>query len=154
MGINFYTENLNKQLYKSMIWNIVTNYGKNVYDFVTFWEINIHPLKDFRPDYFDGYETAKTHKINFGMAWGMTGKYKIDLYLDDKKGHRHAMQNSTVVQHEIAHALLYKTHHFVMGVHDNVNNTFPISFWYRDRFWWRKMVVRCIDIRHILDKTR
>lgn len=154
MGIIFHTKNLNKKLYKSMIWNIVTNYGKDVYDFVTFWEINIRPLEKKRPDFFDGYETAMSHKINFDMAWGITGKYKIDLYLDDVKGHRYAMQNSTVIQHEIAHALLYKTQHFVMGVHDNVSNTFPVSFWYWDRFWWKKMVVRCIDIRPILDKLR
>jgi len=151
MGITFHTENLNKQLYKLMIWNIVTNYGRDVYDYLTFWDIHIHPLKDFKANYFDGYETAKSHKVNFNMAWGMTGKYKIDLYLDDKKGHRHAMMNSTVVQHEIAHSLLFGTSYFVTGVHDNVSNTFTISFWYFDRFWWKRMKVRCIDIRSMLD---
>tara|TARA_R110002051_G_scaffold71194_1_gene128301 strand:+ start:65 stop:520 length:456 start_codon:yes stop_codon:yes gene_type:complete len=151
MGITFHTENLNKQLYKLMIWNIVTNYGRDVYDYLTFWDIHIHPLKDFKANYFDGYETAKSHKVNFNMAWGMTGKYKIDLYLDDKKGHRHAMMNSTVVQHEIAHSLLFGTSFFVTGVHDNVTKTFTISFWYFDRFWWKRMKVRCIDIRSMLD---
>jgi peroxiredoxin family protein len=151
MGITFHTENLNKQLYKLMIWNIVTNYGRDVYDYLTFWDIHIHPLKDFKANYFDGYETAKSHKVNFNMAWGMTGKYKIDLYLDDTKGHRYGMMNSTVVQHEIAHSLLFGTSYFVTGVHDNVTKTFPITFWYRDRFWWRRMKVRCIDIRSMLD---
>ena len=151
MGVIFHTKNLNKQLYKLMIWNIILNYKGNIYEYLNKWDIHIHPLKDFKPDYFDGYETAKTHKVNFDMAWGMTGKYKIDLYLDDTKGHRHGMMNSTVVQHEIAHSMLFGTGFFVTGVHDNVSNVFTISFWYRDRFWWRKMKVRCIDIRSMLD---
>jgi hypothetical protein len=151
MGITFHTKNLNEQLYKFMIWNIVTNYGKSVYKFLTLWDIHIHPLTEFDPTYLDGYETAKTHKVNFNMAWGMTGKHKIDLYLDDTKGHRYGMQNSTVVQHELAHAVLYGTGFFVTGVHDNVDKTFPITFWYRDRILWRRMKVRCIDIRSLLD---
>jgi hypothetical protein len=150
MGIIFHTKNLNKQLYKLMIWNVILNYNGDVYEYLNKWDIHIHPLKDFKPDYFNGYETAKTHKVNFDMAWGMTGQHKIDLYLDDTKGHRYGMMNSTVVQHEIAHSMLYGTVHFVTGVHDNVTNTFPITFWYRDRFWWRRMKVRCIDIRSML----
>ena len=150
MGIHFHTENINKMLYKSMIWNIVLNYNKDVYDFITFWDVHIWPLKSFDPDYLEGYATAKGHKVNFNMAWGMTGKHRIDLYIDDIKGQRMAMQNSVPIQHEIAHAMLYGTEYFVRGVHDNVNKTFPISFWYRDRWWWRKMKIKCIDIRHLL----
>ena len=41
--------------------------------------------------------------------------------------------------------------HLYLFEDDNVTKTFTISFWYFDRFWWKRMKVRCIDIRSMLD---
>lgn len=156
LGVNvnmiiFHTENLNKRLYRGMINNILINLGtQSVYRWLTKWDIHIHPLREFPADHFEGYKTADGKEINFDMAWGITGQRRMDLYLEDIDNQYMALQNSTVVQHEICHAKLQGTDHFVDGVHDNVENTFPISFWYWDKWRWRKMTILVIDIRQFL----
>ena len=78
MGINFHTSNLNEGMYKHMIRNIVLNLGKDVYDFVTFWDIHIWGLESTNPQFFDHIETTSGQKINTNMPSGVTGKYRID----------------------------------------------------------------------------
>jgi hypothetical protein len=150
MGIHFHTENLNKNLYRQMIFSILAYNHKNAYDFITFWDVHIWPLQSMDPKYLDGYKSTEGNKVNFKMAWGITGKNRIDLYLNDTNNTFIARENSTVLQHEICHALLFGTPHFVDGVHDNQKNIYPIEFWYWSKWRYRKFRLWCIDIRDLL----
>jgi len=152
MGFHFHTEHINKNLYKQMIFSVLAYSHKNAYDFITFWDIHIWPLQAMDPNYLAGYKSTDGQKVNFNMAWGMTGKYRIDLYIIDNNNNMIDRENSTVVQHEINHALLYGTEHFVHGVHDNQNNTYPIEFWYWDKWRYRKFRFRNIDIRDLIPR--
>jgi len=150
MGITFHTSELNERLYKNMINNIVLNYGRDVYDFLTFWDVHIWGLERTNPAFYDHIKTTSGQRINLKMPSGVTGQYVIDLYLHDDENDFKTRENGDRIQHEIAHALLYKTEHFVKGVHDNVSNRFKISFWYRKGFIWRKHYMTLIDIRKFL----
>jgi len=133
-----------------MIFAVLAYNHKNAYDFITFWDVHVWPLKSMDPNYLEGYKATAGEKVNFDMAWGMTGKGRIDLYLNDTKNDFIARENSTVLQHEISHALLYNTEHFVDGVHDNQKNIYPIEFWYWDKWRYRKFRLWIIDIRDLL----
>ena len=150
MPVTFHTSNLNKRLYNNMINNVVLNIGKDVYDFRTFWDIHIWGLCSTNPQFFQHIKTTSGQKINTSMPSGVTGKYRIDLYLHDDNNDFKARENGDRVQHEICHALLYGTKHLVSGVHDNVSNRFTIHFWYRSGIIWKKFQMTVIDIRKFL----
>jgi len=147
MPVTFHTSNLNEGLYQNMINNVVLNLGKNVYDFRTFWDIHIWGLDATNPQFFEHIETTSGQKINPNMPSGVTGKYRIDLYLHDDDNDLKNRENGDRVQHEICHALLYKTKYFVKGVHDNVSNRFTISFWYWNKVFWKKFQMTVINIK-------
>lgn len=150
MPVTFHTHNLNERLYHRMIENVVLNLGKNVYNFKKSWDIHIWGLCATNTEFFEHIETTSGQKINPNMPSGVTGKYRIDLYLHDDKNDFKNRENGDRVQHEICHALLYGTPHFVKGVHDNLNNRFTIKFWYRSSIIWRQWQMTVINIHKYL----
>jgi len=150
MSIYFHTSNLNKRLYRRMIENVLLNLNKDVYDFITFWDIHIWGLDKTNTQFFEHINTTSGQKVNPNMPSGVTGKQRIDLYLHDDKNDFKNRENFDRLQHEMCHALLYGTPHFVKGVHDNVSNRFTIKFWYWGGLFWRQFQGTVIDIRKFL----
>ena len=131
-----------------MIRNILLHLGTQyTHRWLTKWDIHIWGLEDTNPLFFEHFKTTSGQKINTDMASGVTGKYRIDLYLRDSNNSFVTRSNSDRVQHELCHAKLYGTPDFVSGVHDNLDNRFLISFWYWNKFRWSKLQLSIIDIR-------
>jgi hypothetical protein len=105
--INFHTENLDKVIYTRLIRWYVYDMFNDTLDFGDFffkWTIDVYPSSMAPNDpFFDGKE---------GVG-GVTGMYKMKLYLEDKKTNilrdifrRVLRQNLLVITHELAHAIL------------------------------------------------
>ena len=146
--ITFHTANLNKRLYRNMIWNVLYHLDQLPWPFLHRWQINIYPSEAANLDFFKHYKTTDGQKINPLMASGVTGKYVIDLFLIDSDNEMISRSNSDRVQHELCHAVLFDTEYFVKGVHTNLleGKRFKISFWYWNRFWWKKFQISIIDV--------
>jgi hypothetical protein len=125
--INFHTNDINKGFVKSTVWNTLAH-------------LKVYNIGN----------TTSGQKINPDMPSGVTGKFRIDLYLHDSRNIFKLRENSDRIQHEICHALLIGTPHFVSGVHDNINNRFTVNYWYWDRFKYTKFTLSIIDIRQYL----
>lgn len=124
--------------------------GEYPFEFLEKWDIHIWNLKETNPQFFDHIKTTSGQKINPNMPSGVTGLYRMDLWLHDSANEFKARENSDRIMHEICHALLIGTPHFVSGVHDNVNDRFIVSYWYWDRFKYKKFYLSIIDIRKFL----
>ena len=124
MGIFFYTKNINQQIYRSLIHNIIINLDPRPDRFKIFlrsWTIRIIPLAQTDVTFYDHVVTTTGEKINPNMPSGVTGKFTIDLYLHDDDNEFKFLENSNRIQHEICHALLIGTPYFVKGVHDKIS---------------------------------
>lgn len=150
MPITFYTTRLNKRLYKGMMRNVLLNLGVDVHGFMKEWDIRIWGMEQNNSEFYEHVVTAMGGKINTNMPSGVTGKYQIDLYLHDDTNDLKHRENFDRVQHEICHAVLFGTPHFVHGVHDNVSNRFTIKFWYWNKVFWKRFQGTVIDIRRFL----
>jgi hypothetical protein len=149
--INFHTNDINKGFVKSTVWNTLAHLKVyNIGRWLQKWDIHIWDLKDTNPQFFEHINTTSGQKINPDMPSGVTGKFRIDLYLHDSRNIFKLRENSDRIQHEICHALLIGTPHFVSGVHDNINNRFTVNYWYWDRFKYTKFTLSIIDIRQYL----
>ena len=146
----FHTNRLNKRLYRNATWNILLHLDQSGKDFLKKWDIHLWCLEKTNVKFFEHVLSTSGGKINPKMPSGVTGKYRIDLYLHDKISPLHTLENLDRLQHEICHAVLYKTPHFVKGVHDNVSNRFKIKFWYWKKFFWASTQISIIDIRKFL----
>lgn len=134
-----------------MIYNVLMHLGiKNTYDFVKKWDIHIWSLKDTNPLFFEHIKSTSGQKINTNMASGVTGMYRIDLYLKDSDNMFVSRENSDRVQHELCHAVLLGKPYMTSAVHDNVNRRFKIHFWYWNRFRWSKFQLSIIDVRQFV----
>ena len=122
----------------------------NIGRWIDKWDIHVWDLKDTNPQFFEHVKTTSGQKINTSMPSGVTGKFRMDLYLHDSSNVFKARENSDRIMHETCHAILIGTPHFVSGVHDNINNRFQATFWYWDRFKYTKFTLSIIDIRAYL----
>ena len=149
--IKFHTNRINKRFVRNTIWNTLLNLKvNNVGRWIEKWDIHVWDLKDTNPQFFEHVKTTSGQKINTSMPSGVTGKFRMDLYLHDSSNVFKARENSDRIMHETCHAILIGTPHFVSGVHDNINNRFQASFWYWDRFKYTKFTLSIIDIRAYL----
>ena len=123
--------------------------GQSTSSFLKKWDIHFWSVADTNSQFFMHIKTTSGQKINPNMASGVTGKYRIDLWLIDSDNEFISRSNGDRVQHELCHAVLYGTPHFVSGVHDakKQGKSFKISFWYWNKKWWKKTQVSIIDIR-------
>ncbi len=149
--IKFHTNHINKRFVRNTIWNTLLNLKvNNVGRWLDKWDIHVWDLKDTNPQFFEHVKTTSGQKINTSMPSGVTGKFRMDLYLHDSSNVFKARENSDRIMHETCHAILIGTPHFVSGVHDNVDNRFQANFWYWDRFKYTKFTLSIIDIRAYL----
>lgn len=149
--IKFHTNRINKRFVRNTIWNTLLNLKvNNIGRWIDKWDIHVWDLKDTNPQFFEHVKTTSGQKINTSMPSGVTGKFRMDLYLHDSSNVFKARENSDRIMHETCHAILIGTPHFVSGVHDNINNRFQASFWYWDRFKYTKFTLSIIDIRAYL----
>lgn len=150
MPLTFHTTNLNKRLYRRMVENVITNFGVKVYPFLQQWDIHFWGLDSTNPLFFEHVTSTSGGKINVNMPSGVTGKYRIDLFLHDDKNEFKNRENGDRVQHELCHALLFGKPSFVKGVHDNVSNRFTIKFWYWSGAFWKQWQMTVIDIKQFI----
>ena len=149
--IKFHTNRINKRFVRNTIWNTLLNLKvNNIGRWIDKWDIHVWDLKDTNPQFFEHVKTTSGQKINTSMPSGVTGKFRMDLYLHDSSNGFKARENSDRIMHETCHAILIGTPHFVSGVHDNINNRFQATFWYWDRFKYTKFTLSIIDIRAYL----
>lgn len=149
--IKFHTNRINKRFVRNTICNTLLNLKvNNIGRWIDKWDIHVWDLKDTNPQFFEHVKTTSGQKINTSMPSGVTGKFRMDLYLHDSSNVFKARENSDRIMHETCHAILIGTPHFVSGVHDNINNRFQATFWYWDRFKYTKFTLSIIDIRAYL----
>jgi len=148
MPIKYHTEHINKRFVNQTVLHTLANlYIRDLTGWIKKWDIHVWDLKDTNPQYFEHIKTTSGQKINPDMPSGVTGLYRMDLYLHDSQNIYKARENSDRIMHEVCHAILIGTDSFVSGVHNNVNNRFKVSFWYWDRFKYTKFYLSIIDIR-------
>lgn len=150
--IIYHTNNLNKRLYRNMIWNILYHLKAYPLDFLKQWDIHIWGLEDTKPEFFDHITTTSGQKINPNMPSGVTGKYRIDLWLHDSDNDFKARENGDRIQHELCHAVLFGKPQFVSGVHgkNDQGERFQISFWFWKKVFWSRFYMTIIDIREFI----
>ena len=129
-----------------MIWNVLYHLNEFPNDFLKYWDVHIWGLKDTRLEFFEHIKTTSGTRITPNMPSGVTGKYRIDLFLHDDRNDYLNRENSNRVQHELCHARLFGTAFFVDGVHNN-GDRFTIKFWYWDKILWKRFQLSVIDIR-------
>jgi hypothetical protein len=146
--IKYHTKNINKQFVSQTVIHTLANVGiKDLSGWLKKWDIHVWDLKDTNPQFFEHVQTTSGQKINPNMPSGVTGKYRMDLWLHDSNNDFKARENSDRIMHETCHAVLISTPYFVSGVHDNVDNRFKANFWYWNKFRWSKFTLSIIDIR-------
>jgi len=150
MPVIFHTSHINKSFTDSVVWNTLYNNNVDVYTFLEDWDIHVWPLSETNTLFFEHIRTTSGQRVNPDMPSGVTGKYRIDLYLHDSKNEFKQRENSDRIMHEVSHAILYGTTYFVSGVHRNVNNRYKGSFWYWNRFKYSRFTLSIIDIRQYL----
>jgi hypothetical protein len=133
-----------------MVWNVALHNGVNVKEFIDKWDIHFWGLCATNPQFFEHVVSTSGGRINTNMPSGVTGKYRIDLFLHDSTNDFKARENSDRVMHELSHAFLFGTPHFVKGVHDNVSDRYLISFWYWSGLRYRKFSLTIIDIKRFI----
>ena len=136
-----------------MIWNVLLNLSVPWKNFMDTWDIHIWSLKDMNTEFFEHITTTSGTRINPNMAAGVTGQYRIDLYLIDDSNDFISRSNSDRVQHELCHAVLYGKPEFVSGVHkkNDERDYFHICFWYWNRFRWSRFQLAILNIKEYLD---
>ena len=146
--IKYHTKNINKQFVSQTVIHTLANVGiKDLSGWLNKWDILVWDLKDTNPQFFEHVQTTSGQKINPNMPSGVTGKYRMDLWLHDSNNDFKARENSDRIMHETCHAVLISTPYFVSGVHGNVDNRFKANFWYWNKFRWSKFTLSIIDIR-------
>jgi len=149
--LNFHTKNINEQFVTQIIFHTLANLKvKSLTDWLNKWDVHIWDLKSTNPEFFLHVPTTSGQKINHNMPSGVTGKYRIDLWLHDSNNEFKQRENSDRIMHEVCHTILFGTPHFVSGVHDNVNKRFSVNLHYWERFKYKKFVLSIIDIRQYL----
>ena len=150
--INFFTENINERWLRRTVENTLTHLGIKPALFLKDWRINIYDLKYTDVAFYRHIRTTSGQHFNPEMPSGVTGKFVIDLYLHDSDNEFKQLENADRIQHEICHAALYGTPHFVKGVHDNNDKgkRFKINYWYFKKYFWKKTQLSIIDIREFL----
>ena len=149
--IKYHTKNINKQFVSQTVIHTLANVGiKDLSGWLNKWDIHVWDLKDTNPQFFEHVQTTSGQKINPNMPSGVTGKYRMDLWLHDSNNDFKARENSDRIMHETCHAILINTPYFVAGVHDNVDNRFQANFWYWNKFRWSKFTLSIIDSRRYM----
>ena len=99
--IKFHTNRINKRFVRNTIWNTLLNLKvNNVGRWLDKWDIHVWDLKDTNPQFFEHVKTTSGQKINTSMPSGVTGKFRMDLYLHDSSNVFKARENSDRIMHE------------------------------------------------------
>jgi len=150
MGLIFHTNNINKRFVRRVVENTLINIDEYPYDFLEIWEIHVWGLGDMDTRFFDHIKTTSGQKINKEMPAGVTGLFRMDLWLHDSTNDFKERENSDRIQHELCHARLINTPEFVHGVHSMVNIRFQTTFWYWNKWRYSRFTLSIIDIRQFL----
>ena len=150
MGLVFHTNHINKRFVRRVIENTLINIKEYPYGFLQLWDIHVWGLDDTNPQFFEHIKTTSGQKINPNMPSGVTGLYRMDLYLHDSSNSLKERENSDRIMHELCHARLIGTTDFVSGVHDNIDNRFSTTFWYWNKYKYTRFILSIIDIREFL----
>ena len=146
----FHTSHINKRFVRRVLENTLINLQDYPYEFLEKWDVHIWPLSETNTLFFEHIRTTSGQRVNPDMPSGVTGQYRIDLYLHDSKDDLKERENSDRIMHELCHARLYGSTWFVSGVHRNVNKRFTTTFWYWNRFKYSRFTLSIIDIRSYL----
>lgn len=109
MNISFTTKNIDKSLYEKCILKFIYEHyipdKKNYHQYLKqdIWEIEIKPLSEFD---FSFYDNFRRDELSSNMAHGVTGENQIVCYIHDIAGNYFAMQNLSVITHELGHMIL------------------------------------------------
>lgn len=153
MPVINHTDHLNERLYRRLIENVALHLGVNVYDFMEEWEIHLWPLSATRTEYFEHKKTTSGQRINPDIPSGVTGLYRMDLFLHDYSHVFKFRENSDRIQHEVCHAVLIGTDKMVKGVHDKISpagsylKSFKFPFWTNRWRFWDRILITVIDVR-------
>ncbi len=174
--INFYTKNIDTKRYEDIICRIIMLNGSNgkhlsgYYAWENFkdnWELNIIPTT--KQDEFKSYYEHLNVETSDGIAWGVTGKKVIYMFVNDSKNPFILRSNIMPLGHELLHAVYQDgvgTHHITRKydapegragtrgaaatviVHDNwYGSKETIRFWIRHGFIWLPITVPYIPIK-------
>jgi len=158
MPITFHTEHLNHRLYHRLFNNLCLHTNIEAHYFMKRWDIHIYPSTEAQLAFFEHIKSTTGQTIKPGIPSGATGKYEMKLFLIDTKNTFADRSNHVVTMHEFCHARLYMEHGtndhiWVNAVHDKIDyqgrilKSFPISFWYWRKIFWRRIMLNVIDIR-------
>ena len=172
MKFRFYTEKINKRLYKRFV---------QIYVYQTFGHINYQLLKGWKFEFFPSEMAVNDpHFHGEKGVGGVTGMGHVKLYIEDKKTTdndvflRVFRRNALMISHETCHAMLivmgktqkvklrnddYSGHRSGMllnystaEVHDrHIEKKFYVlnfDFWDWWRFKNRKMIANVLDFRN------
>jgi len=111
--ITFYTKNIDKTAYKKIVRNMVmfnaddgtpmSGY-KAWRKFEEEWELNIFPVAEADTT-FKSYWESLNVETNDAMAWGVTGKKFINMFVIDSHNPFTVRSNSMPLGHEVLHAV-------------------------------------------------
>jgi len=114
--INFHTKNIDQKTYTKIIRNIIMFNGDNGrsssgwnawHNFKDTWELNIIPVSN-QANYIE-FTKHLNVETSSGMAWGVTGKKVIYMFVVDSKNPFTLRSNVMPLAHELLHAL-YQDH--------------------------------------------
>jgi len=153
--IIFKTKKLDQDFYRFCIMGQILGQGYDP-NMIKKWKITVYDLSQTKPEFYEHVEILDGQKINPNMPSGVTGKMTVDLYLLDSEGLMQKRMNSHIIQHEMAHAMLYDKYGgmsnlWVDLVHNN-NATYTLQLT-KDESDWKFFSMKIIDIRSWLKTT-
>jgi len=106
MTIEWKTKNINIQNYYKIIRRVVIlSAGYNFWRiFKNEWKITVLPV-DQAGDYSEFYGHLLTIETSTGIAWGITGKKEMVLFVVDSRNPFIIRSNAMVIGHELLHAI-------------------------------------------------
>ena len=108
MNIEFTTEKIDEKLYEQLIlFYIYEHYNYKDYPRLLAqdkWEIVIKKTSDYDSTYYSN--DPRSEELDFSIPHGVTMREKIICYIEDNENTLYAMQNMSVICHELAHMIL------------------------------------------------
>lgn len=176
MVISFFTKNINEKTYTDIVERIIMLNGhdgnhKSSFEalqrFRKDWQLNIIPVTD--QEDFKAFYSHLNVEVSDGIAWGVTGKKVIFMFVNDSKNPFILRQNVMPLGHELLHAVYQDavgTYHITRKynspegragtraaaatviVHDNwYGSKETIKFWIRHSFMWLPVTIPFIPIK-------
>jgi len=152
--IHFKTKNIDKNFYSVLIMSQIMGQGYSP-QMIKKWDIYVHDVTKADPEFYNHVKLQEGQRINTDMPSGVTSENRVDLYLIDSDGLLQRRENAHVIQHEMAHAILYDLYGSYGGlwvdlVHDN-QKTFKMNILFNGK---KQLEMNVIDIRPYLKKMQ